>query len=64
MLQNRRRQRIASIIIGNMGGTPSSADEESHYMNQELSDTSKKEESQKNEHYSYSHFNSASLILP
>ena len=45
MLQNRRRHRIASIIIGSMGGTPSSADKESHYMNQELSDTPEKEES-------------------
>lgn len=45
MLQNRRRHRIASIIIGNMGGTPSSADKESHYMNEEVSDSSEKKES-------------------
>jgi len=37
MLQNRRRQRIASIIIGSMGdSSPKSADDTSHYMNSEL----------------------------
>lgn len=53
MLQNRRRQRIASIIIGSMGGTPSSADDESHYMNKEMSsDSYEKKDMEKKSDYS------------